>query len=279
MVPPWTPEPPPDEPHVETDPNTDGAEQSDDPSANPKSDEPTNPNQVGPHSGEDILAPPGRFRSTRTALGAFGTSGSSQSMRTGVGRYVRTGLGGSAVASRRFAGTARTAGSLYSSLALAAAGQTEPGSPLDPALLAGRSAEQVLAAVVEAARPAVGTQDAEAARFAIAEALSDTLKRYPDADLLALSEDQRLNAVECYLSLDVFNRFDLDVGKSIRQKCPSVAQELSRMREVKGYIREVVASEFRKARPTSLPMNASRLAAISSKALRDAFQVFEDYLK
>ena len=46
-------------------------------------------------------------------------------------------------------------------------------------------------AIVEAVRPADGTQDAEANRAAIKDALSELLTMFPDADLLNLTEDQR----------------------------------------------------------------------------------------
>ena len=53
-------------------------------------------------------------------------------------------------------------------------------------------------------------KNAEASRYAIKEALSDVLVRFEDANLLDLTEAQRLFAVETYLALDVFRRFELD---------------------------------------------------------------------
>src|SRR3546814_7429537 len=93
-------------------------------------------------------------------------------MRQGVGRYIRDGYGGSRTAARRMGGTAATAGAFGNALAALAGGQAaEPGSPLDPALLSGRSADDIMDAVVEALRPVDGTQDAEASRAAIRDAL------------------------------------------------------------------------------------------------------------
>jgi hypothetical protein len=56
--------------------------------------------------------------------------------------------------------------------------------PPDRALLVGRTASEIMDAVVEAVGPADGTQDAEASRKAIRGCLSEILERYPDANLL-----------------------------------------------------------------------------------------------
>jgi len=133
-------------------------------------------------------------------------------------------------------------------------------------------------ALVEAVRPIDGTQDTEASRYAINDALSDVLSRYPDADLLNLDEEQRLFAIERYISLDVFNRFALDVGKHLRENAPGVAAELARFREVKNYIRETVAAAFRKARGAAQALDARRIGGIVSASLQETFEVFEGYL-
>jgi hypothetical protein len=75
-------------------------------------------------------------------------------MRRGLRAYVRGGYGGRATALKRFGGTVATADALHSALSAVAAGRpAAPGSLLDRALLAGRSAREVMDAVVEAVRP------------------------------------------------------------------------------------------------------------------------------
>ena len=225
------------------------------------------------------MAPRGRFGPARYNLGSFARTGSSADMRKGVGHYVSKGLGGSRTAARRFGGTAQTAGILYGTLSALSSGQpTAQDSPLDPVLLQGRSADEVIAAVVEAVRPVDGTQDTEASRHAINDALSDVLTRFPEADLLDLSEEQRLFAIERYIGLDVFERFDLDVGKHLRENAPSVAAELSRFREVKIYIRETVSASFREARSASRVLDSRRIIGIARSGLQEALEVFEEYL-
>src|SRR5580658_4491829 len=136
MVPPWVPDAVPPNPALA--PEGDGL---DGPS-------PTVPNQPAPPRTllpqPSPIAPASRFGGTRTNLGRFASSGDGHYMRRGLREYVRKGYGGRDTATRRFGGTASTAGALYGALSNVAGGQpAAPGSPLDPAILAGRSAREV----------------------------------------------------------------------------------------------------------------------------------------
>lgn len=224
------------------------------------------------------LAPARRFAGTRRSLGEYARSGSGQDMRRGLGHYVRSGYGGAGTASRRFASTARTAEVLDDTLArLGGRLPFDPGSPLDPALLAGRSVHEVMDAVVEAVRPIDGTQDAEAARAAIKDALSDLLTRFPEADLLNLDAEQRGFAIERYTALDVFRRFELDVGKTIIEKAPTAVTALSRLKQVRDYVKEAVAASFRRLREAGRAITAGRVSQVVQDALAETFHVFEGY--
>lgn len=261
LVPPWVPDPvpPPDDGNQDAEPDNawDGDSQQQSP-----------------------LAERGRFGPARASLGSFARNGSRNDMRRGVGHYVRKGLGGSGNATRRFGGTARTAGSLYDALSTVASGQASASdSILDPALLSGRSSDEIMDAVVEAVRPVDGTLDAEASRDAIRNALSALLSRFPDADLLNLSEAQRVYVIERYTALDVYNRFNFDLGKTLQEKAPSVTVALSRLKDVKDYVVQTVAAAIRRARGEGQPLNARRVAGMAQQALRETFEVFEGYLE
>ena len=265
MVPPWVPDPVP--------PPSGGPD--DDGMAPPDGDalDQTAPAQPVP------IAPRARFGGARTRLGSFARTGSADDMRKGVGHYIRRGLGGGATAVRRLGGTARTAGMLFGALSEAAAGQPSgPRNELDPAVLAGRSADEVMSAVVEAVRPVDGTQDSEASRVAIGKALSELLTQYPDADLLNLSEEQRILAVERFIAWDVFSRFELDLGKTIQENAPSITSALSRLKEVRDFITQTVAAEFRKLTGGPVALGSSKVAAIVHDALGRTIGVFEGYL-
>lgn len=272
MVPSWVPDPPVDEPLTPEEPGLVGA--TGDPTAPEAAPAPS----VPPPPTLLLVAPPARFRGARRALGDYARTGDSGDLRRGLGHYARTGYGGTATATRRMGGTASTAGALHDALSSVAAGQpSSPGSPLDPALLAGRSVEEVMDAVVEAVRPIDGTQDAEAARAAIRDALSELLTRFPEADLLNLDAEQRAFAIERYTALDVFRRFDLDVGQTIRDKALSATVALSRLKQVRDYVRETVAASFRRLRDAGRAITAGRVSQVVTDALRETFQVFEGY--
>jgi hypothetical protein len=199
-------------------------------------------------------------------------------MQRGLREYVRKGYSGRANAVKRFGGTASTAGNLYGALSSVAGGQAAaPGSPLDPAILAGRSAREVMDAVVEAVRPADGTQDAEASRTAIKDALSELLTMHPDADLLNLTEPQRETVIERFVAIDVYQRAMLDIGKAIQAKAPTATVGVSRLKEVKEYIKQTVAAAFRKLRGAGHRVTAGRVNQFVRAALEEVFKVFEDY--
>ena len=284
MVPPWTPAPPAGE-VAPAGPNAPAAP----PVPQPNSEPTSNTNQTADPSVPSApveprvrvpapLAPAARFSGARRALGDYARSGDSSELRRSLGHYVRTGYGGSGTSTRRFEGTARTAGALGGALANVSAGQpAAPGSSLDPALLSGRTATEVMDAVVEAVRPVDGTQDAEAERAAIRDSLSDLLTRFPEADLLNLDSDQRAFAIERFTAIDVFRRFELDVGKTIVEKAPSATAALARLKEARDYIKESVGAAFRKLRNEGRTVASGRISEIVRDALKETFEVFEGY--
>lgn len=258
LVPPWVPDPsaPAESPLPESSPAEDVA-----PDTQPQ------------------LAPFARFKPTRTTLGRFAQTGALDKLRQGVGHYFRTGLGGGGSAARRFGGTTRTAARLFSALSSLSKGTpASPGMAIDRALLAGRSAEQVLDAVVDAVRPVDGSLDAESNRKAVRDALSEVLQRYPAAELENLNDEQRLLAVEAFIAKDVFNRLIADVGKTIKAHAPSTSQALTRFKEIQSYIRQVVAAEFRKLVPGASDLSTARLQGIVRQTIQNAIDVFESYL-
>lgn len=268
MVPPWVPDIPlPVAPSEGAPPESvpnDAGEQNTPPRTEPQRPIP--------------IAPARRFGNARRSLSEYAHNGDRNSMRRGVGRYIRGGYGGSTTATRRFSGTAQTASALYSALSGGPSNQyAASGSELDPVLMTGRSVDAVMDAVIEAVRPVDGSQDTESSRAAIKDALSELLTKFPDADLLNLEDQQREFAIERYVSSDVFRRFDLDLGKTIQDKAPSAIAGLARLKEIREYIRETVAASFRRLRDVGQRMAAGHITQLVQNALRETFQVFEGY--
>lgn len=253
MVPPWVADP------------GDVAEQGD--------DAPTTPTAGVP------IAPTARFGGARRALGDFGRSGSTGSLRKGLGRYTSRGLGGSRTAARRMGGAAVRSGGLYGTLRSLSGSPTSDARPFDPSSLSGLSAREVIDAIVEFVSPSDGSQDAESSQHAIAAALSDLLADQPDVDLGALSSDEIAWVVERHLVYEIHYRVQLDVGKSVIDKAPSPATAIRRLDEIRDYIQETVASAFRKQRSNRTPLTNAEATELASRILEDTFAVFEDYVE
>ena len=225
------------------------------------------------------IAPMGRFRGARTELGDFARSNSDYSLRQGVGHYVRTGLGGSRNASRRMAGTARRAGALYGVLQDLSGGRTPPAHPgLDPAHLAGRHAREIVDLIAEALSPSDGTQDSEAGRHSISQALSELIRREPAIDLTALTQEQIALALELFIGADICRRIELDVGKAIFDRAPDAVTAIRRLEQMYSYVRQVVASSFRLRDAESGPVTQQTATSLASGVIQDTFEVFESYL-
>lgn len=281
-VPPWTPPLPPVPPKPpeppDADPQDDRPYEPDKDESEDGSDQADDPGQVP--QAPSPLAPPARFKGARRGLGDFASSGNRNSLRKSLREYVRHGYGGSKTTTARFGGTASIAGVFGSALESVADGSQQAGpGVLDRVLLQGRSASEVMDALVEAVRPVDGTQDAEAERASIRGSLSDVLVRYPDADLLNLSAEQRTFAIERFTAMDVFHRYELDMCKTIQEKAPSASVAMRRLKEIKDYIKECVSASFRKIANARTPLTTGRISQVVTQALQDTFEVFEGYVE
>jgi hypothetical protein len=268
MVPPWVPDPFPQEDPQEDPQDPNVPEDNDQESPN---GQPQDPEQIP-------TSPQGRFGPARLNMGKFAQSGNSHDMRRGLREYVRKGYGGSRTATQRLAGTTRTAGSLYGALSSMAAGKATPDGLLDPMLLSGRKAREVIDAILESVRPVDGTQDAEASRHSICDALSVLLKRFPDADLVNLSKIERLFVIEQFLARDVCQRFDLDLGKHVQAKAETALEGLKRLKQIREYIAQTVSSAFQQLHKAGQRLSARRISQIAQSTLQGTFKVFEEYV-
>lgn len=222
------------------------------------------------------LAPPRRFRDARRSLGRFAGTGSRRDLERALAHYVGHGYGGGSTMARRLGATSTNASRLNRVLV---SGTRPDGTALrDETLATGTNADVVMDAIVEAVRPVDGTQDSEASRKAMRDALSDLLDRYPTADLLALNDAQRQFVIERYAALDVYGRFCLDLQKSLMNKAPDAATALNRLKQIRAFITEHVAASFRSIREKGFPATTHSITRLTKEALRETFGVFEEYL-
>ncbi|GGW46923.1 hypothetical protein GCM10007158_04840 [Vreelandella hamiltonii] len=289
MVPPWTPplppmppelpqppEPPappaPEPPDLEED-QVDQDSHSDGP---PEGD---NKPKTAPQS-PPPLAPPGRFGGARKGLSDYARNGDRSGLQRSLKHYVKHGYGGAKTTTARFGGTAAVAAMLGGTLQSVAEGTSQTNANLiDPVLLKGRSASEVMDALVEAVRPVDGTQDAEAERASIRGSLSDVLVKYPNADLLNLAPEERAYAIERFTAMDVFHRYELDLGKTVQEKASSALVAVRRLKEIKEYIKECVSASFRSIAATGVRLTTGRISQVVTQALQETFEVFEGYIE
>lgn len=223
------------------------------------------------------IAEPGRFGPARRNLGNFMGGGQASSMRKGIGQYIKKGYGGSKTATSRLSGTTQKATTLFNALGSEQNPFTQSGGALDPILLTGKSAEEVMDAIVEVVAPVDGTQDTEASRESVKNALCELLEKFPEADLKNLDDSQRLFALERFVSDDVFRRINLDLGKTILSKAPNATLGLSRLKEIRDYVRQTVAESFRKNINERTPLTSDQIKNIVDNSIRETFEVFEGY--
>lgn len=232
-----------------------------------------------PQPNAPVLAPPGRFRGSRTSLGRFARTGSQEDMRAGLARYVRTGLGGARRAAQRMSTTSKTVGSLYGVLDTLSSGQAfAPGHPLEAARLVGRPSGEIRDLIIDFIRPVDGTQDAEASRDSMARAFSELLAANPATDLTALSQEQVDSVTQSYVAHDIWHRIQLDVGKAVTEKAPDYRAAVNRLQEMSDYVREKVAACFRRRAESGTQLTRENAASLTDEVIRNTFGVFEEYL-
>jgi hypothetical protein len=264
LVPSWVPPLPPDLP---PDAPPDGPPDDD---GSPEDGQP--PEEAPP----EPTAPAGRFGAARRALGEFAATGDRAALQRGLGHYVGKGLGGAPTATRRLAGTARTAGALYNVLQGMAAGQT-PDAQLDPAALRGLPPKAIADRIIDAIRRTDGTQDTEATRQALAHAQSDLLEVFPDADLTDLTTAQIELWVERFLGHDICNQLQLNIGQAILSKAPSPDVGVRRFADVRDYVMAVIEANARGMKDRGQRWTTATSARFAARVIRETMDVFEGY--
>ena len=83
--------------------------------------------------------------------------------------------------------------------------------------------------------------------------------------------------IERFTAIDVFRRFELDLGKTILEKAPNANTALGRLKEVRDYVKQSVAASFRKLRDAGRTQMSGRIGQMVQEALKETFEVFEAY--
>lgn len=222
------------------------------------------------------IAPPGRFRPARTALGRFGGSGRQEDLRRGLGHYVRSGMGGAGNATARMGSTAARAGALYGALQDLAAGEALAEYGLDEAQLQGLTQAEIIDRLVDALCPADGTQEAEASRDSAARALAECVG--DDDDVRDLPQERIDQVVRDFLGNEIANQVALDVGLAVLQKAPNAKTGQQRLEEMQDYVRQELGRRYDERRALNGRLDRESAARLGREVMADAFDVFESYV-
>nr|VFJ63720.1 MAG: hypothetical protein BECKDK2373C_GA0170839_11115 [Candidatus Kentron sp. DK] len=279
LVPPWVP-------NIESEPGATGPDQEsggDQGEQSPANqDIAGNQEELSPDKTQPppTMAKPMRFIGATKSLGNHAGTGDSKSLKRGLKHYSRSGLGGSRKAAARMARTARNAGALYGALhALGGRGEAPPDLEIDLKSLSGRPAREITDRLAEAISPNDGSQDSDANRESISQALTELISANPDVDLSALGDEQIASVVESYICNDISHRVELDVGKSIFDKAPNPATAQQRLDEMHSYIRQCVAAAFEDKGGLNPNLSQYDVARTSRDIIQRTFEVFEEYIQ
>jgi len=261
IVPPWVPDP-------------ENVDDRDEKETNDNQQELSNQNL----STIEPLAPRGRFGSSRRSLNTYAKTGEKADMHRGIGQYIRSGYGGAKTATRRFGGTVSTAGTLYNALSQLDSNRSKtPDDIIDYNSLVGCSAKEIIDTIVEVVQPIDGTLDSEARKRSINDSLSELLINNQDTDLLNLKEEDIEFVMERFISNEVFKRFQLDQGRTIQDNASSPTTAVSRLKEIREYIRETISASFRRLKNSGRTLNTRSVQNLVYATLNESFEVFEEY--
>jgi hypothetical protein len=169
-----------------------------------------------PPARHDPAPPPEaeRFRSARTNFSKFASSGASDRRALGraVSQYVSQASGGSRAAARRMGSSRRSAARIAGFLGdVSARGLQAALATLNLAGLAGRSASEILSALVEHFCPEGGSIDEGIARDAFMETVID-LADAGVTDMANLTPEQMQTVLELYVAHTIEDRIYNDIG-------------------------------------------------------------------
>jgi hypothetical protein len=181
----------------------------------------------------------------------------------------------------RAGSTISAAGGLFALTGGGGAGVGGREDRLVAALRAAGDADDVLHAIVRAVVPEAATLDAELHRAAMDEAFCDVLAENPEADLLNLPAEERLELTANFVAISEYERFVRDVGEQVINNAPADTAA-RRLREVKQLFKMMMREAFseRATRAGSGPSSwtVETVQAIAAAAVADVYDIFESWI-
>lgn len=223
------------------------------------------------------LAPMRRFAGARTKLGHFAKTGERESLKRGVAHYVK-GMGGATTAAHRMGRTAQTVAALWNTLNAIQNNDTAL-QVLNIDSLQGYSTEDICDKIIDVISPLDGILDAELSRKSLGCAMRDLLTMHPDVDLQKLTLSQINLLIERYIANDIFQRLELDVGRSVMASAPTPTHGIQRLEEIRNYIQSGVTSCLQDLYTNGKSISQQNAESFAARILEDTYYIFEEFIR
>jgi hypothetical protein len=238
---------------------------------NPSPDEPKAPPPNIPP-----LAPKARFGNARRSLGDYVKSGSRESLQRALGHYSKTGMGGAKNVANRMRLSTAVASSLFSSLHSLREGNNQTiGSLIAKLKSEGADAYQLIDVIVENVCPNGGSLDEKSCQGSVSAAMSELLKNNPNADISNLNDDNLWALISTFLGYEAFSRIQLDIGKSFERQDVPFIDRVSRLKDMREYIKSEISSQINILRSESESQSPANMNQILKSSIERTFNVFE----
>ena len=218
---------------------------------------------------------PNRFRTARTYLSRFASSGGSEgiSLSRGVSHYVTTSSGGSHQATRRMGSSRRSGGKLLGFLQdTIERGAEKALEALHLDNLADHPIEEVFLGMVDFICPDGGTVDKGIARDAFIETIADLAKN-GITDLDTLTREQMQIVFELYTTHTIESRMLNDIGAKVIQFPSDIHAVLYIQSQLQDFIRRGVADALNNARDALLSLTQRSIQKFVDQIYEAAFDV------
>lgn len=191
------------------------------------------------------IAPKARFSNARRSIGEYVRSGSNDYVRKALGYYAKTGMGGANNVARRMRISTKAASGFFNTFqSLRDDNSFSLGQELSELKSHGADAYDIIDLIVKHVCPRGGSVDEISCRDSSTAALSEFMKKNPDADFCNLTDDQIWTLTAMFLGNEVYNRVQLDIGQAFEKQDVSYVERVERIKEMRNYIYSEIAAQM-----------------------------------
>lgn len=224
------------------------------------------------------IAPRARFAQARQSLSSYLGNGHESEMRKAVKAYVHKGLGGRNRATSRMR-IPIVAGARMLSLLQSLRDQENPDlkDVLEQLRRNGATILDLAYEIVKHVVRSCGSVEEERTEQAMSEAMTEFFLSHQDADIMNLTDAELLTILELFLANEIFKRVIFDIGQIFENDKIPTPDKMSKLDELKAYIRSVVTSELNSIYANGCMPNAELDAArIIASGVENVHKVFEE---